>query len=153
MKQKFKNEIRKNGAQILKSDLFTRATMQTHHHRTTVGRHSLHVASSALSLCNCLEHFGIRPDRKAVVQAALLHDLGIVGRHEKYANNLECLKGHPSDSAKIAINQFQTNNPKIEEMIRRHMWPLNPGTGMPNSLEAWILMLADKQASVSEVLL
>lgn len=154
MKKETRNEIKKTGAFVLRSDIFGEASRQTHHHCTTVASHCLHVAATSVFLCNVLEFAGVPVDRELVIIAALLHDMGIVGRYQKYANNRECYAKHPSDSAVIAGEMADDLLPersgKLEEAIRRHMWPLNKG--VPNSLEAWVLTIADKQASIAEVL-
>lgn len=157
MNVKTRNEILKTGAPVLESGVFSAASRQTHHHCTTVASHSLHVAVTSIFLCNLLEAAGIPVDRELVILAALLHDMGIVGRYQKYANNRECCSRHPSDSAEIAnkfandlMSQTDERAEKLEDAIRRHMWPLN--AGVPNSLEAWVLTIADKQASFAEVL-
>ena len=71
------------GKDIVETDIFKKALAQTHHKKTTVGDHSACVAVIALRMCRSLNRRVCHLDERRVVLAALTHDLGIVGRHEK----------------------------------------------------------------------
>ena len=100
--------------------------------------HSKRVASLAESLCNKL---AIEIDEKeAIIQAAFLHDIGLVGASDEiYAGDLEKLdeKGrnfylyHPVIGEKI-VGAVKTLR-KIARIIRSHHEEYN-GTGFPDKL-------------------
>lgn len=137
------------GEDIVNTDIFKEAMAQTHHNKTTVGDHSASVAVIALRMCRKLNYKAFHLDERRVVLAALTHDLGIVGRHQKYSNNLETYFRHPSDSAKIAMNLLPEMNMKFYRTIARHMFPLTflP----PSSVEGLIISVADKWAAIKDI--
>ena len=137
------------GKDIVETDIFKKALAQTHHKKTTVGDHSACVAVIALRMCRRLNRRVCHLDERRVVLAALTHDLGIVGRHEKYSNNLETYIRHPSDSAKIAMRLLPEMNKKFYRTISRHMFPLT--ILPPTSIEGIIISIADKMASVKDI--
>ena len=136
------------GRDIVCTDVFIKAMEQTHHKRTTVGSHSTSVAVSALRMCRRINCRVLHPDEKMVVLAALTHDLGIVGRHEKYNGRFETYVRHPKDSEQIARKLLPDMNKKFYRTISRHMFPLT--LVPPTSLEGVIVSLADKWVSVKE---
>ena len=70
------------GAKIMASRQFQEADLQTHHHVTTVARHSFRVACICFCICHFLYVvFKIRTNWQLLIVCALLHDLGIIGRH------------------------------------------------------------------------
>ena len=148
--QGLREEIHRYGDPVLRSDQFRKAMQQKHHFGGSVGEHTLRVTATSLRLCHALERLGIRTDTCSVVRGALCHDLGIVGRYEKYRNNRECCVEHPKDSVQIARELFPELDEKTERIIRRHMWPL--GGSVPGSREEVIVSLSDKYASVKDVL-
>ena len=91
---------------------------------------------------------GVLLNEKDLVQAALCHDLGMVGRENKYKNTLETCKRHPIDSAEIAKEIVPDLSPNAEQMIRSHMWPLS--SIAPQSREGRLLCKADKFASMAD---
>lgn len=137
------------GKDIVGSDIFKKAMVQTHHRKTTVGVHSACVAVIALGMCRKLNRRKHRLDERRVVLAALTHDLGIVGRHEKYSTNIETYLRHPSDSAKIAMCLLPDMNMKFYRTISRHMFPLT--ILPPSSLEGLVISVADKMASFKDI--
>ncbi|MBQ9870404.1 MAG: HD domain-containing protein [Eubacterium sp.] len=140
--------IKRYGSDILASEEFKVALAQTHHHRSSVGDHSIHTARAGLSMCNVMRKAGIRIDEKKIVRISLLHDLGILGRDEKYKNNFECGYRHPKDSAEVAKKLWRDIDKKSVRAIRSHMWPLSPT--MPTSKEAFILCIADKATALGD---
>lgn len=137
------------GEDILKSEVFASAFEQVHHHISTVGEHTLHVALKALSIAYDFQDKGISVNIESVVCAALCHDLGILGRHEKFKNNLVCCFKHPIHSADIAKESFPFISYEAYKAIARHMFPATPIP--PTTLTGLILIWADKSSSVNEV--
>ena len=136
------------GDTILKRPEFEQAMRQTHHKRTTVGKHTLHVAAAAIGICIVLDKIHIKVKEEDVVKGALLHDLGILGRGGKYKDNHECLRKHAEDSVKTAKEILPELNKNTEEIIRNHMWPFSGRH--PKTKEAVIVAAADKIASVRD---
>ena len=101
-------------------------------------------------MCYALEKTGLRLDKRAVTIGALCHDLGIIGRYEKFENNRICCRLHPIDSVRISRKLVPEIDHKTEEIIRCHMWPLNGW--MPTSAEGYLITVADKYSSIRELL-
>lgn len=137
------------GGRILTSPEFQSAFQQTHHNVTTVGDHSLNVAVAALCICAFLARLHIHTRTRDVTEAALCHDLGILGRHEKFANNRQCCHQHPLDSVEVARRLDPDMDDRTLEMIRTHMWPMT--LKPPTSREGVIISLADKYCAIREV--
>ena len=142
--------IRKYGRDILASDKFRQARGQIHHYRTSVASHSIKTAISGLKLCSIMRRMGISVDARMVVRTALLHDLGMVGRSDLYRNNYECCMKHPGNSASISRQICSEIDEKSLAAIESHMWPLS--VHMPGSKEAFVLCMADKIASVKDLI-
>lgn len=142
-------DVLKYGRDVVRTDIFREAMTQTHHRKTTVADHSASVANMALRMCRRMETYDIHADEKMVVLASLTHDLGIVGRYEKYSNDLVTYFRHPSDSAKIATELLPGMNKKFYKTISRHMFPLT--ILPPTSLEGLIVSAADKCVSFKEL--
>ena len=140
--------IKRYGSDILDSEEFKVALAQTHHHRSSVGDHSIHTARAGLTMCNVISKAGIRIDERTIVRISLLHDLGILGRDEKYKNSFECGYRHPMDSTITARKLWSDIDRKSIRAIRSHMWPLSPT--MPHSKEAFILCIADKASALGD---
>ncbi|MCR4903572.1 MAG: HD domain-containing protein [Butyrivibrio sp.] len=136
------------GKEVLKSEEFANAFKQTHHACSTVADHSLGVAVIAIAISMFLIHIHVKIELRYVVIAALCHDLGIIGRYEKYKNNIECCKRHPVDSVDVYRKIFGESNERIEDSIRNHMWPLTPVP--PRYIEGVILTIADKVSATME---
>ena len=97
MTEEIRKIILKYGRDILGSDEFRETFSQTHHMDTTVGDHTLGVAAEAVRICLKYHQTDDGTLKNAVV-SSLCHDLGIIGRDEKYKNNVQCLIRHPIDS-------------------------------------------------------
>ena len=139
--------IVKYGRQIISSEEFARTFEQTHHLNTTVGDHTLSVTAEAVKLC--LERgYSDEDTLRNVVTASLCHDLGIMGRKEKYSNNAVCYIKHPLDSVGVYTDVTGESDERVIDSIRKHMFPVKPG--IPRYKEGWILTLADKISSVKE---
>ena len=96
------DEIERYGSDVLHSELMQQAFRQKHHLRSTVGEHTLRVARTSIKIGRTLQKLHVRVDIPAVVIGSLCHDLGIVGRDEKYSSDKECYKKHSADSVTIA---------------------------------------------------
>ncbi len=141
-------KIRKYGGEIIRSPEFKAGFSQTHHKITSVSDHTLNVTIKALKISHTYRVFGGRPDEKVIVRSALMHDLGIIGRYEKYDDNLECGKKHPKDSVKIAKRMFKKLDDKTGDAIVNHMWPIHGK--MPRYSEGMIVTAADKWCAGAE---
>ena len=143
-------EIMTEGSEILFSEPFRRALNQIHHDHTTVGKHTLNVAKKSLRISNRLEKMHIHVDRKRMILSALGHDLGIVGNRfgEDFKGKFKTSLDHPKRSVEVASNVADIHK-KTATAIKRHMWPIC--IIPPNSLEGWILTVADKWAAVQEL--
>lgn len=138
-----------HGMDILLSDEFGEALVQTHHNVSTVASHTLGVAVVSLVICYLLTKLHIRTDAERMTRAALCHDLGILGRDEKYRNNVQCCMQHPKDSVEVVRKLVGEDDPVLENAVACHMWPLclHP----PKHREGVILSVADKISSCMEV--
>lgn len=140
--------IKKFGSDILNSEEFEVALSQIHHHRSSVGDHSIHTARAGLTMCNLARKAGIYIDTRKIVRISLLHDLGMLGRDDRYKNNFECGRLHPKNSAITAQKLWTDIDQKSIRAIQSHMWPLS--STMPRSKEAVILCLADKVTAIGD---
>ena len=137
------------GSRILNSEEMRQAFRQKHHTLSTVGAHTMRVARKSLAICYALEKLHIDTDIPAVVAASLCHDIGILGRDEKYGSDKECSRRHSADSVGVAQKLMGELPEKTTDMISRHMWPAGRSKA-PNSLEAAIVSAADKSAAVED---
>ena len=148
-RERMQRDLRKYGDKILNSEEMRRAFRQKHHTLSTVGEHTMRVAMTSLAICYVLKKLHIPTDIKAVVTGSLSHDLGILGRNEKYSTSRECSRQHPEDSAEVAEKLLGELSKKTTDIITRHMWPVGKSKP-PNSLEAAIVSTADKIAAVED---
>ena len=137
-----------SGSEILSSDIFKRAQTETHHARSTLSDHTLNVCILSLKLSRLLQKCHISVNDDDLVKAALCHDLGMVGREEKYDGRLDSWRSHSARSVEIARELIPDLSENSASMIRSHMWPLC-GLSL-DSKEAVILTAADKAASVAD---
>ena len=103
----------------------------------------------SLSMCHALRRLHIQTDIPAVVKGSLCHDLGILGRNEKYSSAGECARRHPADSLEVAEKLIGALPEKTRDIISHHMWPVGH-CKPPDSLEAAIVSAADKLAAVED---
>lgn len=141
-------EIARLGQGILCSSLFRKGFSQTHHKITTVGDHTLNVTICGDQISRFLERRGKSVNRANVVQGALLHDVGIIGRDEKYRDNHECGQRHAADSAVLSKELLPEVSPEIIEIVEHHMFPVTKIP--PKSREGRIVVFADKYCAVME---
>ena len=152
LKEKIKTELNSYGGDILNSEEMRRACGQTHHTRSTVAEHTRRVAENSLAICHALEKLGISTDIKAVVEGALCHDLGILGREENFENEKECFRQHADASVSIARTLLDHLPEKTRDIIEHHMWPV-AGSRRPGHLEGFIVSVADKAAAVEDFIM
>ena len=101
-RERVREELERYGREVLDSEEMRRAFTQKHHTLSTVGEHTMRVAEKSLKMCHALRRLHIQTDVPAVVRGSLCHDLGILGRDEKYATAGECARQHPADSVEVA---------------------------------------------------
>ena len=143
------DELKRYGSDIIHSEEMEKAFEQTHHKYSTVGEHTMRVAFSSVRLCKLLDRFHIDVDVPTVVIASLSHDLGILGRYEKYSSKKECSREHPKDSVIVAKGLLEDMSLKTQDVIERHMWPAGKCKA-PNSIEAVVVSVADKYNAVKD---
>lgn len=144
--RKMQDDLSSYGGKLLTSDEMQTAFKQTHHTVSTVGDHTIRVARMSLKICYALRKLHIPMDIPAVVAGSLSHDLGILGRDEKFESMRQCSVQHPVDSVEVAGKIVGDLPPKTNDIIYRHMWPVG-GTKPPNSLEGAVVSVADKLAT------
>ncbi len=143
------NDLKSEYAQkIIASPYFLKARHQAHHPNTTVASHILGVAAVSLRIFYACEKIRIRLDKDSIIKAALCHDLGIIGRYDKFKNNFECCHRHPIDSVSAAKEIFPDLDKKTINSIKNHMFPLTPVP--PRYLEGLIVSFADKYCAFKE---
>ncbi len=140
--------LRKYADEILESPEFVCAMNQRHHRRSSVGMHTMRVTSASIWACYLLKKIHIDTDCESVVKGALCHDLGILGREEKYESDKECYREHPLDSVRVAKQLVPDLSETSVEIIRTHMWPVTPDA--PTCMEGVIVSLADKVVAVRD---
>jgi uncharacterized protein len=150
MKESVVRDVNKIGKTILKTESFEKALSQIHHDKTTVGAHSMEVACTALAISRRLKGLKISVNEEQMIRGALCHDLGILGRYDKFANNFVCCYRHPKDSVVVADKLLGGLTDIEKDVIAHHMWPVTPVP--PHHREAYIVTLADKICAVREII-
>jgi uncharacterized protein len=77
----------------------------------------------------------------------MLHDYYLYDWHHYDGGHFHGFT-HPAAAAENAVSDFEVS-PKVEKVIRSHMWPLTI-LHVPSSREAWIVSMADKIVSLNE---
>ena len=149
-KERIKDDLMLYGNDVLQSEEMKKAFEQTHHQWSTVGEHTFRVAFSSVMICYALRKLNIKVSIPAVVIGALCHDLGILGRNEKFSSAKECSIEHPKDSVEVARNIVGEMPEKAEDIIERHMWPAGESEA-PNSIEGVVVSVADKYSAVKDL--
>lgn len=149
-KDRIKDDLMLYGNEVLQSEEMKKAFEQTHHQWSTVGEHTLRVAFSSVMICYALRKLNIKVSIPAVVVGALCHDLGILGRSEKFSSAKECSREHPKDSVEVARGIVGEMPEKTEDIIERHMWPAGESEA-PNSIEGVVVSVADKYSAVKDL--
>ena len=130
---------------ILDSEIFKKLDTFVQHGSTSTMAHSIDVSYRTYSVCK-----EYKLDYRSAARAALLHDFYLYDWHKPAKETGAFLHGftHPFKAAKNAKKYFNINK-KEASMIKTHMFPLTPIP--PLSREGWIIMVADKAASISEI--
>jgi len=149
-KDRIKGDLMLYGNDVLKSEEMKKAFEQTHHQWSTVGEHTFRVAFSSVMICYALRKLNIKVSIPAVVVGALCHDLGILGRNEKFSSAKECSREHPKESVEVAREIVSDMPEGTEDIIERHMWPAGE-TEAPNSIEGVVVSVADKYSAVKDI--
>ena len=149
-KERIKNDLQEYGREVLASDEMKQAFNQTHHQWSTVGEHTFRVAFSSVMICYALKKLNIKVSVPAVVIGALCHDLGMLGRSDRYSSDKEAVMEHPKESVAVARELVEDLPEKTEDIIERHMWPLGDSKA-PNSIEGAVVSVADKYNAVKDV--
>ena len=144
-KEDLEKEIRTIGRDILESEWFIRGFSQSHHFRSNVSDHELHVTKVSLRLAGLFAS----ADREALIRACLCHDMGLIGnRRVIYTTGRMCITQHPLDSATRAEEILGYISEKERDIIEHHMFPLV--LKRPDSIEAVIICIADKCCALYE---
>lgn len=130
--------------EILKSEEFQKRKNYKHHGKISVYDHSIAVSKLAYKLAKKLNK-----DYRSAAIAGLLHDFYCNPWQDNDKKN-KLLEAHGFTHAKEArdnANYYFPDlmNPKINDAILRHMFPLNKKP--PKYIEGWIITLADKCVS------
>lgn len=129
---------------ILNNEEFIKRKSYHHHENRSVYYHSLMVSYRSYKLAKKL-----KLDYRVAAIAGLLHDF-YYNDWQLNKKKVDILNAHGFRHAKEALENSKKNYPelmnkKIEDGIKRHMFPLNfiP----PLYLESWIICLVDKYCS------
>lgn len=139
-----KNEYYEIIYPILQNEEFQKRKNYPHHGKISVYEHSLAVSKKSYLLAKKL-----KGDYKSAAIGGLLHDF----YYEPWQNKLKkskILQAHGFTHAKEAVDNSYKHfpklmNKKIENIILRHMFPLNKVP--PKYLESWVITIVDKYVS------
>ncbi len=140
------NDVIKYGADIIDSSGHKSCAKYIQHGDTTIQDHTISVACVCLKITKILHLKNF--NRHDLICGALLHDYYLYDWHiyDPARGHGHGFK-HASIAAKRAAEDFDVT-PLMDEMIRKHMWPLN--ITPPVHKETYILTIADKICSVRE---
>ena len=138
--------IEQYGEDILKAPRFQEQDAYIQHGNITVRQHCMSVARASLKLDSLLH---AKCDEKTLIRGALLHDYFLYDWHKpEQSPNWHGFR-HARIALQNASNDFNLNILE-EEIIKKHMWPLN--VSPPRCRAAWIVNLADTYCSLLETL-
>ena len=149
-KERINRDLETYGKEVLESEEMKQAFEQTHHLWSTVGEHTMRVTVTSILICYVLKKLGIKVKLPIVVVGALCHDLGMLGRAEKYESDKECHREHPKESVIVAQEILEDLPEEVKDVIERHMWPMGESKA-PNSIEGVIVSVADKYNAVKDL--
>lgn len=134
---------------ILSSGRFQKAKRVRHHKKFNVAAHSMQTAVYGARLCGWLNRHGAKIDKRDVIRACLLHDIGMT--EDQVHDSVQYRKAfaHPKKSVEIAAAEYGANEVQLDA-VRRHMWPIC--VIPPKHVAGWLVVAADKMASCKEVL-
>ena len=141
-------DIVNHGGTILASQEFQQAFDETHHVKGSVSDHSMTVCILVARICWLLRKNGIDVNYKALIQAALCHDLGMLSRDDLYHKRTDSWRDHPEYSVNIARELVPDLSRDAEDAIASHMWPVSGD--YPRTKQDVILNVADKVATVAD---
>jgi len=132
---------------ILNHDEYKQLGSYTHHRPFTTLEHSLRVAQISYNWSIRLGKV-LKLDTNAITRGALLHDFFLYDWHHLRPDGARWHGfRHPRIACQNAERCFIVSE-KEKDIILSHMWPLT--VRMPRSPEAFIVMIADKMASIQE---
>ena len=132
---------------ILNHEEYKQLASFTHHRPFTTLEHSLRVAQIAYDWSIRLER-RLKIDTHAVTRGALLHDFFLYDWHHLRPDGARWHGfRHPRIACQNAERCFIISD-KEKDIILSHMWPFT--VRMPRSREAFLVMIADKFASLQE---
>ena len=141
------NVVRFYGGDILHGGSMQLEKQFMQHGRISVYRHSVRVACTAVYLA---ERFHLDVDMRSLVRGALLHDYFLYDWHVPDKSH----RLHGFTHARAALRNAKRDfdlNPVEEDIIAKHMFPLN--LRPPKYRESLLVCLADKiSASVETVM-
>ena len=136
-----------HGGDILKSPGMQIAKENMQHGSVSVFEHSVCVALVCLWLVHWLH---LKVNQRALVRGALLHDYFLYDWHTPDpAHRLHGFR-HAGTALRNADRDFELNDTE-RDMIKKHMFPLNPAP--PRFKETAVLCLADKYCALRETVL
>ena len=112
----------------------------------SVYEHSLAVARMCLRIA---KYFPGEVDMRSLVRGALLHDYFLYDWHIPDESHKWHGVTHAGDALKNARRDFELNEIE-QDMIRKHMFPLN--LALPRYKETVVIVLVDKYCSLTETL-
>lgn len=134
-------------ADILNHAEYKQLASFTHHRPFTTLEHSLRVAQISYDWSIRLGKI-LKLDTNAITRGALLHDFFLYDWHHLRPDGTRWHGfRHPRIACQNAERCFIISE-KEKDIILSHMWPLT--VRMPRSREAFIVMVADKMASIQE---
>ncbi len=136
------------GEPVLSSELFHKGYWQTHHKICSVGEHTLNVTTVALAHAMRINRGEKKVREDVVILAGLCHDLGIIGRDEKYKNDFQCGQCHAGDSVICAKEILPNLDEMTIDSIQNHMWPVTKTP--PHYREGFLILSADKFSATAE---
>lgn len=132
---------------ILNHEEYQQLARYTHHRPFTTLEHSLRVAQIAYNWSVRLES-KLNLDTQAITRGALLHDFFLYDWHEPRSDGSRWHGfRHPRIACQNAERCFELSE-KEKDIILSHMWPLTPR--LPKTREAFLVMVADKIATIQE---
>lgn len=134
------------GADVLERPEFQGLRRYPQHGNASRYEHVLSVGWFSLAIARKL---GIRVDERSLVRGALLHDYFLYDWHDVSAGRTFHGFTHAGEALRTAEKAFELN-PVERNIIRRHMFPMNPTP--PKYREAWIVSAADKVSALLETL-
>ena len=76
----------------------------------------MRVTVTSILICYVLKKLGIKVKLPIVVVGALCHDLGMLGRAEKYESDKECHREHPKESV-IVAQEILEDLPEVDAVL------------------------------------